>query len=89
MQGSKLFVGNLSHTVTAEDLNTLFSGYGEVKEAKVIAGKGFGFVEMSSQAEAEGAKAALNGKEFSGLSMNVDAARPPRSGDRRDSHRRH
>ncbi len=61
MQGSKLFVGNLSHSVTTEELNELFSTYGEVKEAKVVEGKGFGFVEMSSQVQAEGAKAALNG----------------------------
>ncbi len=83
MQGSKLFVGNLSYSVTSEELAELFSNHGEVKEAKVIEGKGFGFVEMGSQAEAETAKQALNGTEFSGRSLNVDEARPPKSRDQR------
>ena len=83
MQGSKLFVGNLSYSVTTEELAELFSSYGEVKEAKVIEGKGFGFVEMSSQMEAEKAKEELNGKDFSGRTLNVDEARPPRSRDQR------
>ena len=82
MQGSKLFVGNLSYSVTSEELNTLFSEHGEVVEAKVIENKGFGFVEMSSQAEAEQAKDALHGKEFVGRTLNVDEAKPPRSRDR-------
>lgn len=89
MQGSKLFVGNLSYSVTTEDLSGLFSEYGDVKEAKVIDGKGFGFVEMSSQTEAEEAKEALNGKDFSGRSLNVDEAKPPRNRDRRDNYRRY
>ncbi len=83
MQGSKLFVGNLSYSVTSEELAELFSNHGEVKEAKVIEGKGFGFVEMGSQTEAENAKQALNGTEFSGRSLNVDEARPPKSRDQR------
>jgi RNA recognition motif-containing protein len=83
MQGSKLFVGNLSYSVTSDQLTELFSQYGEVKEAKVIEGKGFGFVEMGSQVEAEKAKDALNGTEFVGRSLNVDEARPPRSRDSR------
>jgi RNA recognition motif-containing protein len=81
MQGSKLFVGNLSYSVTSEELNTLFSEYGEVVEAKVIENKGFGFVEMSSQDEAVQAKEALHDKDFSGRSLNVDEAKPPRSRD--------
>ena len=87
MQENKLFVGNLTYSVTAEELNELFSSYGEVIEAKVIEGKGFGFVEMSSKTEAEEAKEALNGKDFSGRSLNVDAAKPPRSRDQRDNRR--
>jgi len=83
MQGNKLFVGNLSYSVTSEALVELFSNYGEVKEAKVIEGKGFGFVEMSSQVEAEKAKSELNGTEFSGRTLNVDTARPPKSRDNR------
>ena len=53
MQGSKLYVGNLSYSVVNGELEVLFSSYGEVKEVKIIEGKGFGFVEMSNQAEAE------------------------------------
>jgi RNA recognition motif-containing protein len=83
MQGSKLFVGNLSYSVTTEELTELFSNHGDVKEAKVIEGKGFGFVEMGSQTEAENAKQALNGTEFAGRSLNVDEARPPKSRDSR------
>lgn len=86
MQGSRLFVGNLSYSVTNEDLSGLFTTYGEVVEAKVIEGKGFGFVEMSSQSEAEKAKEGLNGTDFSGRSLNVDEAKPPRS---RDNNRRY
>jgi RNA recognition motif-containing protein len=81
MQGSKLFVGNLNYSVTSEELAELFSNHGEVKDAKVIEGKGFGFVEMGSQSEAETAKEALNGTEFAGRSLNVDEARPPKSRD--------
>ena len=84
MQGGKLYVGNLNYSVTSEELRELFSAHGEVKEVKVIEGKGFGFVEMSSVAEAEAAKEALNGNEFKGRTMKVDEARPPRErGDRR------
>ncbi len=52
MQGSKLYVGNLSYSVTNEQLEELFSKHGEVKNVNVIEYKGFGFVEMSSPAEA-------------------------------------
>ena len=89
MQGSRLFVGNLNYTVTAGELTNLFSEYGEVVEAKVIEGKGFGFVEMSSQSEAEEAKESLNGTDFSGRSLNVDEAKPPRSRNQRDNNRRY
>jgi RNA recognition motif-containing protein len=83
MQESKLFVGNLSYSVTSEQLNELFSSHGSVVEAKVIEGKGFGFVEMSSVEEADAAKEALNGTEFVGRTLNVDKARPPKSRDDR------
>ena len=78
MQGKKLYVGNLSYAVTNEELAELFSGYGEVQQVNIIEGKGFGFVEMSSQAEAEKAKDALHNTEFKGRTMKVDEARPPR-----------
>lgn len=78
MQGSKLYVGNLSYSVTNEQLKKLFSDYGEVRQVNIIEGKGFGFVEMSNQSEAEKAKEALNGSEFEGRTLKVDEARPPR-----------
>jgi len=78
MQGSKLYVGNLSYSVTDDELTELFSNYGEVVDTKVIEGKGFAFVEMSSQSEAEEAKDALNETEFKGRTMRVDEAKPPR-----------
>jgi RNA recognition motif-containing protein len=78
MQGSKLYVGNLTYSVTNEQLEELFSNHGSVKEATVIEGKGFGFVEMSSAAEAEAAKEALDGTDFGGRTMRVDEARPPK-----------
>ena len=89
MQGNKLYVGNFSYSVTKEELEKLFSSYGEVKEVNVIEGKGFGFVEMSSPSEAEKAKEALNGSDHKGRTLKVDEARPPRtrrheSGFRRD-----
>ncbi len=81
MQGSKLYVGNLSYSVTKEKLEELFSNYGEVRQVNIIEGKGFGFVEMSNQSEAKKAKEALNDTEFEGRNLNVDEARPPKSRD--------
>jgi len=82
MRGSKLYVGNLSYSVTNEQLEELFSKYGEVKQVNIIEGKGFGFVEMSNQSEAEKAKQALSGSDFEGRTLRVDEARPPRSRER-------
>ncbi len=79
MQGSKLYVGNLNYSVTDKELKELFSNHGEVKEVNIIEGKGFGFVEMSNQAEAEKAKEELNGYEFKGRTLKVDKARPRRT----------
>ena len=87
MQSNKLYVGNLSYSVTDEQLKELFSGHGEVKEVTVIGNKGFGFVEMSDNAEAEKAKEALDGTEFEGRTLKVDEARPRR--ERSDSDRRY
>lgn len=89
MQGKKLFVGNLKYSVTSEELENLFSEYGEVVEAKVIEGRGFGFVEMSDQSEAEKAKEELDGKDFVGRTLNIDEARPPRSRDRSRGNQRY
>ena len=90
MQGSKLYVGNLSYTISNEELEQLFAAYGEVRQVNIIEGKGFGFVEMSKQAEAEKAKEALNGSDLKGRALKVDEARPPRNkgkGDRRPGRR--
>ncbi|MFZ3085132.1 MAG: hypothetical protein WA097_00610 [Candidatus Hydromicrobium sp.] len=78
MQSNKLYVGNLSYSVTDEQLKELFSKYGQVKSANVIGNKGFGFVEMSDPAEAEKAKEGLDGSDFEGRNLKVDEARPQR-----------
>ena len=85
MQGSKLYVGNLSYSVTNEQLQELFSNHGEVRHVNIIEGKGFGFVEMSNSSEAEKAKEALDGSDFQGRTLRVNEARPPRNRQRRDS----
>jgi RNA recognition motif-containing protein len=84
MEGNKLYVGNLSYSVTDEQLEELFSAHGKVQSANVIGNKGFGFVEMSDNSEAEKAKDALDGTDFEGRTLKVDEARPqkPRT-DRR------
>jgi RNA recognition motif-containing protein len=76
MQGSKLYVGNLSYAITTPELQELFAKYGTVKETNIIQGKGFGFVEMSTQDEAVAAKQALNNFDFQGRQLRVDEARP-------------
>jgi RNA recognition motif-containing protein len=76
MNGGKLYAGNLSYSVTNEELKELFSQYGEVKQANVIEGKGFGFVEMSSPEEAEAARKALNGTDFKGRALRIEEAKP-------------
>jgi len=78
----KLYVGNLSYTTTSANLEEMFAPFGKVQSANVIEdratgrSKGFGFVEMSNDAEAQAAISALNGKENEGRTLNVDEARP-------------
>jgi cold-inducible RNA-binding protein len=78
----KLYVGNLSYEITDGDLQSMFEPHGAVQSAQVImdrdAGrsKGFGFVEMNSDQEAQAAIAALNGKESNGRTLTVNEARP-------------
>jgi RNA recognition motif-containing protein len=80
--GKKLYVGNLSFEVTDADLEQMFAAFGTVQSAQVImdrdAGrsKGFGFVEMSSDQEAQAAIAGLSGKQVGGRSLTVNEARP-------------
>ena len=84
----KLYVGNLGYNVGKNDLEQMFASYGTVNSAQVItdrasgSSKGFGFVEMGSDQEAQAAIAALNGKSVDGRSLIVNEARPqePRSG---------
>ncbi|MCK8519658.1 RNA recognition motif domain-containing protein [Methanoculleus sp. 7T] len=78
MESSKLYVGNLTYSVNAEQLKELFAQYGTVNDVRVIERKGFGFVEMSSPEEAEKAKEALNDTVFEGRTLKIDEARPPR-----------
>jgi RNA recognition motif-containing protein len=75
---NKLYIGNLSYSVSNEQLKELFSGIGPVIEIKIIEGKGFGFVEMGSQADAEKAKKELHGTQFMGRTITVQEARPPK-----------
>jgi len=88
MQGSKLYVGNLNYSVTIEDVKDMFAEYGEVMNVNIIEGKGFGFVEMSNQSEAESAKKALNGAMMKGRSLRVNAALPARSRQKKKGSRR-
>lgn len=80
--GKKLYVGNLAYGVSSSDLEQLFSNHGSVDSANVITdrstgqSKGFGFVEMSSDSEAEAAIAALDGQDFGGRALKVNEARP-------------
>jgi RNA recognition motif-containing protein len=80
--GKKLYVGNLSYSVDSSELEQLFGAHGQVVSAQIIndrdtgRSKGFGFVEMSSDSEAEAAIAALNGQQHGGRALTVNEARP-------------
>src|SRR5580692_7478064 len=84
--GKKLYVGNLAYGVTDSDLEQLFGAHGTVQSAQIIMdrdtgrSKGFGFVEMGTDQEAQAAIAALNGKEVDGRSLTVNEARPKTEG---------
>lgn len=81
----KLYIGNLSHDVTDNELKDIFEPHGSVLSAQVIfdretrRSKGFGFVEMGTEDEAQAAIDALNGKEVFGRSLTVNIARPRES----------
>ena len=80
--GKKLYVGNLAYSMSDSDLQQIFEPHGSVQSAQVIMdrdtgrSKGFGFVEMGSDAEAQAAIAALNGAEVEGRTLTVNEARP-------------
>jgi RNA recognition motif-containing protein len=84
--GRKLYVGNLAYGVDSSSLQQLFEAHGTVESAQVIMdrdtgrSKGFGFVEMGSDQEAQAAIAALNGKEVDGRALTVNEARPKEGG---------
>ena len=88
--GSKLYVGNLSYNTTSSDLEQLCAAHGTVQSAEVIQdrdtgrSKGFGFVQMGSDEEAQAAISALNGQEVDGRALTVNEAKPredrPRGG---------
>jgi cold-inducible RNA-binding protein len=86
--GKKLYVGNLTYEVTDTDLSKMFEAQGAVESAQVVMdrdtgrSKGFGFVEMKSDQEAQAAIAAMNGKEMNGRSLTVNEARPKTEGGR-------
>ncbi len=80
--GKKLYVGNLSYNVSSSDLEQLFAQHGTVQSAEVIAdrdtgrSKGFGFVEMGTEDEAQAAISALNGQQHDGRALTVNEAKP-------------
>jgi RNA recognition motif-containing protein len=86
--GKKLYVGNLAYSVSDSDLQQIFAAHGSVQSAQVIMdrdtgrSKGFGFVEMGSDAEAQAAIQALNGAEVEGRTLTVNEARPKTEGGR-------
>lgn len=87
--GKKLYVGNLSYSITDQDLSSLFSQCGTVESAKVIIdrdtgrSKGFGFVEMSADQEAADAISKFNGADHEGRSLKVNEAQPMAPRDNR------
>jgi RNA recognition motif-containing protein len=83
--GKKLYVGNMSYDMDSSGLQELFSAHGTVQSAEIISdretgrSKGFGFVEMGTDAEAVAAISALNGKEHGGRALTVNEAKPKES----------
>ena len=77
-----IYVGNLSYEVTEEDLKEAFEGFGQIESVKIIKdnysgrSKGFGFVEMANNADAQSAIDGLNDKELKGRTLKVNKARP-------------
>jgi RNA recognition motif-containing protein len=80
--GRKLYVGNLAYGVSSSDLEQMFAPHGTVQSAQVIVdrdtgrSKGFGFVEMGSEQEAQAAIQAMNGKDMDGRQLTVNEAKP-------------
>ena len=86
----KIYVGNLSSDVTEDDLSEAFEAFGQITSIDIIKDKfsgvsrGFGFIEMQNSNEAKSAIEGLNATELKGKDLNVNEARPSRTGNRRD-----
>ncbi len=89
-----IYVSNLNFSTTSESLQELFAAYGEVTSAKIITdretgrSRGFGFVEMSDDAEGQKAIDELNGADYEGKTINVNVARPKTEGGSRGGYNR-
>lgn len=83
MESHKLYIGNLKHSMTDDELRDVFSGFGELKEVKLIRDRGFGFVTYKTLEGAERAREAMAGKEFEGRTLRVEDARPIYQSERR------
>ncbi|MCY3818511.1 MAG: RNA-binding protein [Gammaproteobacteria bacterium] len=85
----KIYIGNMPYSVTSEELSALFEAHGRVQDAQVIAdretgrSKGFGFIDMPDNSEADEAIKALNGTQLKGRQITVNQARPRRERTRR------
>ncbi len=85
----RIFVGNIPYTTTGDDLSELFGEFGEVNDARVITdrgtgrSKGFGFVDMPNDSDANEAMKSLNGSDYNGRPLTVNEARPRNDGPRR------
>lgn len=82
MSQSKLYVGNMSYNTTQAELEEAFGAYGEVRSVNIVMDRdtgrprGFGFVEMGTDAEAQAAIEGLNGQDFGGRTLTVNVAKP-------------
>ena len=89
----RLYFGRLSYNTTEEELKDLFSQYGSVSSVRIITdkftgqSKGFGFVEMDNDADAQKAIAAMNGAQLGGRTLIVNMARPPQEREGREERR--
>lgn len=89
----QIYVGNMSYQTTEESLESLFAGYGDVANVKIINDretgrpKGFGFVTMNDDAQAQSAIEALNGKDFEGRSLRINEAKPQEKRPRKEFNR--
>ncbi len=85
-----LYVGNFPYTTTEDQLRELFAEHGTVESVRIIAdrntgmSRGFGFVDMATEEEAEAAIAALNGTDYNGRALKVNVSRPREERPRRD-----